>query len=122
MNPVKGIDHGDRYFRILNTLSGKAQGEISGFMNWVLDNPKIKNILKLLLGCDDPYPVINELWKYYIWGIDPSESLVFREFAIKYIPSSITLNFQKKDSDLSRKALLVGNVEVKKRSIEELEQ
>lgn len=90
-------------------------------MNWALNDPDIKDILELLLGCDDPYPVINELWKCYIWGIKPSESEVFKEFAIKYIPQSITLNFQKKDSDLSRKALLVGNVEVKKRSIEELE-
>lgn len=122
MDPFDRRAHGDRYYGMINLLSGKAQEQIIDFLNWAFENPETQKIFKLLLGCDDPGPVINELWKYYIWGLNPSKSLVFKEFVIQYIPLSIATNFQDKDSDLSRKALLVGNVELKKRPIQELDE
>lgn len=116
------MDRGDRYYKILNTLSGKAQDEIVGFLNWVFESPFASKIYKLLLGCDDPSPIIDELWFYYITGMEPDNSPTFKEFSIKYLLLSVATNFQSKDNDLSKKALFVGNVEIKKRPIEELQE
>ena len=121
MMPMKPHDYGERYYRMINTLSGKAQDQIVEFLNWIFTDNYNKMIYKMILGCDDPSPVLDQLWYCYIWGIEPSKSLVFKEFVIKYIPLSVALNFQDKDSDLSRQALLVGNIGKEKRPIEELE-
>ena len=80
------------------------------FMDWIFDKKMTSNLYKLLLGCDDPSPIIEELWFYYITDMDPEQSPTFKEYAVKYILLSITANFQQKDNDLSKKALLVGNV------------
>jgi len=101
---------GDRYYRILNTLSGKAQEKFIAFFNSILNSPELSDIFEMLLACENPDPIVDEIWFYYINNEKPQESLSFKEYALKYIALSATTNFQQKDNDLSKKALLVGNI------------
>lgn len=116
----------DKYFDIVNALSGHAQEMIVEILEFIFDsekesNPaKLKLLYKLILGCDDPRPLLRELWKYKLWKKDPLTSLTFKEFAFMYIPASISLNFQLEDSDLSRKALMVGNVAKTKKTWDDI--
>lgn len=84
------------------------------------NSSKMPLLYKLILGCDDPRPVLRELWKYKLWKRDPLASLTFKEFCFAYIPASVSLNFQLEDSDLSRKAIMVGNVTKKKESWDDI--
>ena len=111
---------GDKYYGILNTLSGKAQEKFKKFFEFVFKDSELSDIYELLLVCDDPTPIINELWFYYITGMNPRESPTFKEFVVKYITLSVTTNFQRKDNDLSVKALLVGNVPEKELNFDDL--
>lgn len=100
----------DRYWRILNTLSGKAQDELVKFMKWALDDMDLTHVYKVLLGCDNPDPILELIDLYYKMGLDPNESPTFKEYALEYIVLSTVKNLQEKDNDLSKKGLLVGNV------------
>lgn len=111
---------GDKYYGILNTLSGKARDKFIEFFQEVFKDEKLEPIFELLLVCDDPGPVINELWFYYQTGMKPMDSPTFKEFAVKYITISVSTSFQQKDNDLSRKALLVGNVPEKELEFDDL--
>lgn len=118
----------DKYFDIVNFLSGQAQEMIVELLDFIFDDEenidrkkqKLRLLYKLILGCDDPRPVLRELWKYKLWKMDPLTSLTFKEFCFMYIPSSISLNFQLEDSDLSRKALMVGNVAKAKKTWDDI--
>ena len=84
---------GDKYYGILNTLSGKAQDKFKAFFNFVFSDPELSDIYELLLVCDDPSPIIDELWFYFITGMNPRESPTFKEFVVKYITLSVTSIF-----------------------------